>query len=149
MKKNVFFGVCASLLLILSPKTFAQDKPEMVGGDRDAHGCIGSAGYTWSVLKKSCIRVFENSIALDPKATSLDKTTVAYLVKKAGSDAKIEVFVPAAAKGIVLNRVKKNKNNTEWRGGGYTLKRTKSGFSLLKNKKLLYANSISGWGDVG
>ncbi|MBN8589811.1 MAG: hypothetical protein J0L94_15975 [Rhodothermia bacterium] len=149
MKKNIFVGVSFVLLLILSPKTFAQDKPEVVGGDRDAHGCIGSAGYTWSVLKNSCIRIFENSIALDPKATSLDKTTVAYLVKKAGSDAKIEVFVPAVAKGIVLNRVKKNKNNAEWRGGGYTLKSTKSGFSLFKNKKLLYANSIAGWGDLG
>ncbi len=33
--------------------------PPMVGGDRDAHGCIGSAGYQWSVLKNECIRAFE------------------------------------------------------------------------------------------
>ena len=27
----------------------------MVGGDRDEHGCIGSAGYTWSALRGECI----------------------------------------------------------------------------------------------
>lgn len=31
----------------------------MTGADRDAHGCIGSAGYVWSSLKNECIRSFE------------------------------------------------------------------------------------------
>jgi hypothetical protein len=33
----------------------------MVGGDRDAHGCIGSAGYTWCAVKNKCLRPFEES----------------------------------------------------------------------------------------
>ena len=28
----------------------------MVGGDRDKHGCIGSAGYQWSEVQQDCIR---------------------------------------------------------------------------------------------
>ena len=31
----------------------------MVGGDRDEHGCIGSAGYDWFILKQQCLRPFE------------------------------------------------------------------------------------------
>ncbi len=31
----------------------------VVGGDKDAHGCIGSAGYTWCAEKNTCIRSWE------------------------------------------------------------------------------------------
>lgn len=33
----------------------------MVGGDRDEHGCIGSAGYSWCQTKSKCLRVWEES----------------------------------------------------------------------------------------
>ena len=26
------------------------------GGDRDAHGCIGSAGYRWCAAQNACVR---------------------------------------------------------------------------------------------
>ena len=31
----------------------------LLGGDRDAHGCIGSAGYTWCEAKSKCLRSWE------------------------------------------------------------------------------------------
>lgn len=31
----------------------------IVGGDRDKHGCIGSAGYSWCAPKNKCLRVWE------------------------------------------------------------------------------------------
>ena len=31
----------------------------IVGGDKDAHGCIGSAGYSWCAEKDKCLRVWE------------------------------------------------------------------------------------------
>lgn len=31
----------------------------LVGGDRDAHGCIGSAGYLWCSREASCVRSWE------------------------------------------------------------------------------------------
>ena len=34
----------------------------MPGSDRDAHGCIGSAGYIWSEVRQDCIRLFEQGI---------------------------------------------------------------------------------------
>lgn len=33
----------------------------MPGSDRDAHGCIGSAGYTWCDAKQKCLRTWEES----------------------------------------------------------------------------------------
>lgn len=33
----------------------------IVGDDRDEHGCIGSAGYTWCEPKQKCLREWEES----------------------------------------------------------------------------------------
>lgn len=37
----------------------AQAAPPIVGGDRDAHGCIGSAGYAWCERTQQCERPWE------------------------------------------------------------------------------------------
>jgi membrane-bound inhibitor of C-type lysozyme len=36
---------------------------KMVGSDRDAHGCIGSAGYSWCEVKQKCLRPWEEDCA--------------------------------------------------------------------------------------
>ncbi|HID45327.1 MAG TPA: amidohydrolase, partial [Chromatiaceae bacterium] len=35
------------------------NKGKQIGGDRDAHGCIGSAGYSWCEKTGSCERPWE------------------------------------------------------------------------------------------
>lgn len=45
--------------------------PSPLGGDRDEHGCIGSAGYSWCDAKKKCIRVFEEDCLSAQAITSL------------------------------------------------------------------------------
>ncbi|MBM3414996.1 MAG: hypothetical protein FJY20_00845 [Bacteroidetes bacterium] len=49
------------------------------GSDRDEKGCTTSAGYRWSVMKDTCIRIFEAGIKMLPKDPSLDKTTALIL----------------------------------------------------------------------
>ncbi len=48
---------------IYTKASFAITAPEpttmMPGSDRDAHGCIGSAGYTWCEAKQKCLREWE------------------------------------------------------------------------------------------
>ncbi len=34
---------------------------QIVGGDRDEHGCIGSAGYSWCEQKQKCLRIWEEA----------------------------------------------------------------------------------------
>jgi hypothetical protein len=36
-----------------------ESEGQLVGSDRDEHGCIGSAGYSWCELKQKCIRPWE------------------------------------------------------------------------------------------
>lgn len=47
-------------------KTMIQDQTPSsnnsnMGGDRDEHGCIGSAGYVWCEKKQKCIRIWEEN----------------------------------------------------------------------------------------
>lgn len=56
MKKTIVFSA-----MFLGSLVFAQTTP-VLGGDKDAHGCIGSAGYTYSQVKKDCVRTFEQKI---------------------------------------------------------------------------------------
>ena len=37
-----------------------------MGGDRDAHGCIPSAGYTWCEGKQKCLRPWEEECFASP-----------------------------------------------------------------------------------
>lgn len=41
-------------------KYYVLTKLNLVGGDRDEHGCIGSAGYVWSQKENKCIRPWVN-----------------------------------------------------------------------------------------
>lgn len=34
-------------------------EPEMVGNDKDEHGCIGSAGYAWCARENACVHPWE------------------------------------------------------------------------------------------
>ncbi len=34
---------------------------QIIGGDRDAHGCLGPAGYLWSEQKQQCVRPWEEN----------------------------------------------------------------------------------------
>lgn len=49
----------------------------VVGGDRDAHGCIGSAGYSWCEPKSKCLRIWEEKCY-----ESLKKEIEAILTRK-------------------------------------------------------------------
>lgn len=53
----------------LSPSVTGGQK---VGSDRDAHGCIPSAGYTWCEAKAKCLRTFEEGCP-GPEDTGLIK----------------------------------------------------------------------------
>ncbi|ROH92116.1 peptidase [Stagnimonas aquatica] len=36
-----------------------QPQPRMVGGDRDAQGCLVAAGYSWCAREQACTRPWE------------------------------------------------------------------------------------------
>ncbi|QNK64657.1 DUF3828 domain-containing protein [Pedobacter sp. PAMC26386] len=113
-----------------------QGKTVMVGGDSDAHGCKGSAGYTWSALKKTCIRVFE----LPLKLNSADGTTIAGVVL---SDDKkqAEVFTKSGA-FILTRKTETSYANTAPDGGLFLEKRNNAWeIGAVKDGKALYTQA--------
>ena len=105
--------------------SFRQDKL-LVGGDRDAHQCIPSAGYQWSELKKECIRPFE----LPLKLLNADKTYGAY-VCFSNDNQWAEVFAPEGH--FLLHKTTDNS---------YILSNQKSVNIVLKNIQVAWKLDI-------
>lgn len=127
MKKTILLGT-----VFMGSFLFAQT----VGGDRDAHGCIGSAGYTYSQIKKDCVRVFEQKIKLTevaPKGSSTSMVAVIFSkdMKKA------EVFIPDTdGESLILTRAGKGKT---WKKDDYVLVPfKKDGYQLKKDNVVIY-----------
>jgi len=59
--------VLGAFFLLHRPRSNSQDNnlpnnsQHILGGDRDEHGCIGSAGYSWCETKQKCLRIWEES----------------------------------------------------------------------------------------
>lgn len=119
--------------MFLGSLAFAQTAP-VLGGDKDAHGCIGSAGYTYSQIKKDCVRTFEQKIRLKEVASKEDYISAVIFSKDMK---KAEVFVKDAEGGsIVLTRAGKAK---AWKKDGYALvPYKKSGYQLKKDNVVIY-----------
>ncbi|AZA77010.1 hypothetical protein EG347_05550 [Chryseobacterium sp. G0186] len=128
MKKTILLSA-----MFLGTLVFAQQKP-MLGGDRDAHGCIGSAGYTYSEIKKDCIRTFEEKIKL--KEVSSQGSYIAAVIFSKDKK-KAEVFVKDAEGGsVILTRAGKSK---AWKKDDYVLvPYKKSGYQLKKDNVVIY-----------
>jgi hypothetical protein len=68
MKKKSPLIIIVSLFVVLSLSIFflvnrlkSSSSDNLVGKDRDEHGCIGSAGYSWCEAKQKCFRPWEES----------------------------------------------------------------------------------------
>ena len=72
----------------------------LVGGDRDEHGCIGSAGYVWCEVQKDCIRLFEKGIRTEAVD---DSDTSAFIVFSPDST-QLELFFSNNQPNEILDR---------------------------------------------
>jgi len=56
-------SLCVAIVFVAVIFAFGcvSSQGQMVGNDRDAHGCIGSAGYTWCEASQKCIRTWEEN----------------------------------------------------------------------------------------
>ena len=77
----------------------------MVGGDRDEHGCIGSAGYSWSALRGECIQVFEVGTRLNPVDVEQEEAVIsAFIVSKDGDNSQVELFITGEDQNPILKK---------------------------------------------
>jgi hypothetical protein len=87
---------------------------QLDGADRDEHGCIGSAGYTWSVIKNSCIRIWEEGtpfVKYDAATGVMDSSTVAFVILS-NDKQKAEVFFGPTDKPVVMDALQVKEGET-------------------------------------
>lgn len=131
MKKTILLST-----IFLGSLAFAQTT-QIKGGDRDAHGCIGSAGYTYSQIKKDCVRTFEQKIKLTEVAPKESYTSIAAVIFSKDMK-KAEVFIKDADTGsIILTRA--GGKAKAWKKDRYVLvPYKKSGYQLKKDNIVIY-----------
>ncbi|WP_228409790.1 hypothetical protein [Chryseobacterium sp. T16E-39] len=132
------------LLAVIMTATFAiagsAQKMTPKGGDKDKHGCIASAGYTYSVIKDDCIKLFDEKIQL--REANPQKSYVSSVVVILSKDKKkAELFLPDVKGSIILNRTMEYMNTSVYKSkkGSYNLNKEKDNYTLKKGKKIIYS----------
>ena len=117
MRKAAEFVLLAAMPVLLSACTAASGTSPLLGADRDAHGCIGSAGYVWSPLLQTCVQPWQAGERLLPAAAPQGGSAqaAAYVIRR-GDEA--EVFAPDLDQPQRLELLV-----DEWAGGGMLLER--------------------------
>jgi hypothetical protein len=134
------------------------EQNQMVGNDIDANGCKGSAGYTWSVVKNKCIRIFEEGtpfVSYEPGTGAIDSTQVAFVVL---SDdlSKAEVFFGNTDKPVVMESLDVMEGETmpvlfENKSEMLALRYYRDSYQLLYRDEIRYLqnyNSAEGLGAI-
>ena len=147
MKKTIYqltaIVCCLTLFMSCGAKASKQNSVEaktsekqLVGNDRDEHGCIASAGYQWSELLQDCIRPFEKGVRMK----SVDETMnlAAYLVFNTDSS-KVELFLPKEKIHPILSR--NNSSDKTWsdtEGNKWSVKCVNEEWSIYTTNELSF-----------
>lgn len=136
MKKLILTAVClVGMSACNKPSKTTENtvtaEKKAVGADKDDHGCIGSAGQTWSELKQNCIQVFNEGFRLNPVAPEKDAAVISAFVLWSQDKNKIELFLPDAAnhESIILNKTENNLYQNDQ-------------YKYDANKSILYVNGV-------
>jgi hypothetical protein len=130
--------IAASMIMLFAPLlSMGQSKigkKPMMGSDRDPHGCIPSAGYTWSAIKKDCIKTFEQDIRLEELNPKKDYTSQVAVILS-DDKKKAEVFLPGKRGGTILNYNAKTKT---W-GNGMVVLSHNDRYEIKQGKTVTFA----------
>lgn len=106
MKKLALVLVCFLVLTSCAQK-------ELIGGQRDEHGCLGPAGYTWNEDIGACVREWE----LDDGQRTAAQIAVAPLSVKPITVAEVkQMKCPGCYEVVLSNDQKKfSININDWK----------------------------------
>ena len=118
MKKAVILsGIVLSMLSCNSPKKEevkenpnqkVEEQEELVGTDRDEHGCISSAGFSWSELQQTCVQLWEAGVRLDPIEVKEGDAVISAFVLFNKDESKAEVVLPKKEGSVILDKKSEN-----------------------------------------
>ena len=105
----------------------------MPGGDQDEHGCKASAGFTWSVVRNRCVRIWETGMKMfSPE----DKTKVTYAIFSADTS-RVELFLPGKKTQIVTKTSRAGEPGC-WENGSLKFSGMDRSFKLEDEGKLIF-----------
>ena len=78
------------------------NEPVKVGADKDDHGCLASAGYAWSEIKKDCVQLFNDGLRLNPVKIEKGKVVVSAFILMSDDQSKVELFLPNDTRHSIL-----------------------------------------------
>ena len=123
----VLLGACSGVEQLDSP---------LVGGERDAHGCITSAGYTYSQLRRQCLRPWEGGIRLAATGAECVPLASGAYVLLSDDGTQAELFW-ALGPAMMLERAF-TPQGPYWQKDGVRLERLPQGWRLYKKERLLF-----------
>lgn len=118
-------------------KLISYPQERLVGGDRDEHDCIGSAGYTWSEVQKECIRLFEKGIRV---AATDGSNRSAYIVF-APDSSRAELFFSDGLPNEILQRRRLPSGEHVWNvedDDTKNIRQTDGQWTISQRGKLLF-----------
>lgn len=111
--------------------------------DKDQDGCLNTAGYRWSDLKKDCIKVHLIGLRLDPALNQNNEDAQNALYMIFSEDAqKVEIYLPQAQKPIVLSKL---NDLNHWEQDDFSLVLREEMYYFKKNNLV----SFKGLGQIG
>ncbi len=130
----LFFGLTFAQSVVKQPQ---EKRPVMVGADRDKHGCIASAGYTYSIIKNDCVRLFEQKCQLkeiNPKGSSTSNSAIIF----SSDNKKAEAFLPDLKSSVILIRTG-TKGKYIWRKDKLALYQKGNDYILKRSNKAIFS----------
>lgn len=113
----------------VTEQTVTEQSP--VGGDKDEHGCLTSAGETWSQLKQSCIQIFNVGQRLNPIETKDGEAVISAFVLFNDDKSEAELFLPNTQSNTIL----KTTDKKSYENGEYKFDATESTLYINNEKK--------------
>jgi len=138
----------------------SEPQQNLVGGDKDKHGCIGSAGYSWCEVKNKCLRVWEEPCQNDqttetPTIESNVTNQPAYLINAYSKNGKNYIDVDYVewlhAEASIAAQIEDGKcantNSCEFYPSGYKRNRNPKirTLELSPSVTIKVSGTISAW----
>ena len=118
MKKAVVLsGIVSSMFSCSSPKkeevkeekvNTEEIQEPLVGADRDEHGCITSAGFSWSELQQTCVQLWEAGVRLNPIEVKEGDEVISAFVLFNKDESKAEIILPNKEGSVILDKKSEN-----------------------------------------
>ena len=103
----------------------------------DENGCKTSEGEAWSVVRKSCVRLADIGIKMQPQE-AMDKVNPAWLVFSEDK-IRVEIMLPTQKKPVIMRNTEGEPK--KWASGPLTLLEVDGVYTLDDEGKVLYRST--------